>query len=217
MLFIRDVRSRVYYITPDDDLDGFAMRPLIAAVLRAGIGMIQYRRRRLSDRDSVQEITEVIRLTRAARVPLIVAGRVDVALAVGAEGVHLGPEDICVAHARRLMGPSAIIGAEAASPGDARLAQQDGATYITVGPIFESTGRPGVPLGVEVLTTVRAGTGLPVCAAGGIDPERIRDVAMAGADLVAVVGAINSHSDPAAAAAEAVRVAASFAWPSAAP
>jgi thiamine-phosphate pyrophosphorylase len=218
MLLIRDVRSRVCYVTPSQDPPSLTLRALVAAVLRAGVGMVQYRRAQLPARDSVQELAALLNLTRAARVPLIVTGRVDVALAVGADGVHLGPEDIPVAHARRMMGPSAIIGAEASSPADARLAQQDGATYIVVGPIFAPpAASPASTFGLDGLRSIRAGTGLPVCAAGGITPERIQEAANSGADLVAVISAINGHPDPGEAARAVVQMAASFRWPSVAP
>jgi thiamine-phosphate diphosphorylase len=218
MLLIRDVRSRVCYVTPSQDPPQVTLRALATAVLRAGVGMVQYRREGLSARDSVQELSALLSLTRASRVPLIVTGRVDVALAVGADGAHLGAEDIPVAHARRMMGPAAIIGVEASSPADARLAQQEGATYIVVGPLYAPPAAPaGAVLGLEGMREIRAASGLPVCATGGLTPERIQEAAHFGADLVAVVSAINGHSDPGEAARAAVEKAASFRWPSAAP
>ena len=138
----------------------------------------------------------------------------DVALAVGADGVHLDADDLPVAHARRLMGPGAIICACVRTPDYARIAQRDGATYVAVGPVYPSASRPDTPvLGIEAMSHVRAATGLPICAFGGIGPENLWEVIQGGAELVAVMSAVHDQPDPAAAARDLVTLAAAIPRP----
>lgn len=208
-MLIQALRSSIYYVTSDMGRNQHQVRRAVAAVLRAGVGMVQLRAKSLSRRDLIEEASALVRMTRAAKVPLIIDDCVDVALAVGADGVHLGAEDLPVAYARRLMGPTAIIGATTPTPEDARIAQADGATYVAVGAIYPSPTRPEKPvLGLEALEAVRAATTLPVCAIGGVGPEHLEEVVAHGAELLAVISAISDQPDPEAAARELVRHAA---------
>jgi thiamine-phosphate diphosphorylase len=116
---------------------------------------------------------------------MLVSGAVDLALAAGAEGVHLDASDLPVAIARRLLGPAAIIGATTQSPQDAVIAQTDGATFVMVDRVYENGSRaPGALVGADGLARVRAVCSLPICACGGITPERVGEVVAQGAELI---------------------------------
>ena len=207
----QNLRSRVYYITKDETARRGEIVDTVREALRAGVGMVQYRAKDLPTRDMVEEATALSRMTRAARVPLIINDRVDVALAVGAEGVHVGTDDMPVALARRLMGPSAIIGATTPTPEDARLAEHQGATYVAAGAIWASPSKPDKPvLGLEGLARIQAATSLPTCAIGGISKDTIKEAVTHGAELVAVMSAIHDQPDPRAAARELVALAGTF-------
>jgi thiamine-phosphate pyrophosphorylase len=190
--------SRLYVITPldlagTDDLAGY-----VEAILSAGAGMIQYRAKGVATRRRVEDCRRILRHTRRLRVPLIVNDRVDVALAAGAEGVHVGPSDMPVAYARRLMGPHAIVGATAPTPKLAREAQEGGASYVSVGPMYATPSAPEKhPVGPEGIAAVRSVTTLPICAIGGINEQTLAAVAGAGPDIVALIGAIAGATDPA--------------------
>lgn len=213
-MLIQELRSAIYYLAPDPDGERRGVQAAAAAALRAGVGMIQYGAGRLSTADMVREATALVRMARGARAPLIVAHRVDVALAVGADGVHLDADDMPVAHARRLMGPAAIIGACAPRPDEARIAQRDGATYVSVGAIYPSPTDPDAPVvGIAAMACVRSATALPICAVGGIGQENLWEVIQGGADLVAVASAVHDQPNPAAAARDLVSVAASIPRP----
>jgi len=132
----------------------------------------------------------------------IVNDRVRVAMACGAHGVHVGQEDEPPAQVRRLM-RDAIIGVSVSTPEEAQLAQQDGADYVAIGPIFPTSTKPdaGEALGVRSISEVRKACTIPVVAIGGISLENICEVVQAGADSVAVVSAVVCADDMVAATA----------------
>jgi thiamine-phosphate pyrophosphorylase len=142
-------------------------------------------------------------------VPLIVNDRVDVALAAGAVGVHVGQDDMPVAEARRLLGRDAIIGLSVKTIEQARAAPLDALDYVAIGGVFAtgSKDNPDPPVGLDGLRrlaeAVRArAPGFPVCAIAGIDAGNAAEVIAAGADGVAVISALTRTADPAAAAAD---------------
>ena len=120
----------------------------------------------------------------------------DLALAAGADGVHVGQKDLPVTVVRRLMGPNAIIGCSTNNAEEARRAEADGADYVSVGRLFE-TGSKGDtrPATLETLRAVKAAVGVPVCAIGGINESNIDAVVEAGADMAAVIAAVTAAAD----------------------
>jgi thiamine-phosphate diphosphorylase len=191
------LRSRLYVITPVALAGTDELITFVQTLVAAGVGMIQYRAKGLSTRAMIEDCARLVLITRRAGVPLIVNDRVDVALAVGADGVHVGPDDMPVAYARRLLGPHALVGATAPQPHLARQAEQGGASYVAVGPMFATPTAPDKsPLGPEAIAPVRAAVRLPICAIGGIKEQNLAAVAAAGADLVAVVGAVATAAEP---------------------
>ncbi len=206
---LRDIQSRIYFITPAATTDSKKILELVQAAVRSGVGMIQYRAKHQPTRVMVAEAKALLKITRPAQVPLIINDRVDVALAVGADGVHVGQQDMAPNDARRLMGPHAIVGVTAPELIAAREAEYAAASYVSCGPIFASPTKPEKPpVGVEHLQRLQQAVSLPVCAIGGINEETIVDLADAIPTLIAVGSAISQADDPAAAARRLVEIAA---------
>jgi thiamine-phosphate pyrophosphorylase len=192
----------LHLVTPDP-VDGRVLASVDAA-LAAGARWVQVRTKAGTDRQRLEAVLAVRRRTEAAGAVCLVNDRVDLALAAGADGVHLGDGDLPVDAVRRLVPPDFIIGATARDPDGARRAAAAGATYVGVGPVFATTTKAGLPppLGPEGLARVCASAGLPVIAIAGVTASRVPAVLAAGAAGVAVVGAVFSAPDPAAATAE---------------
>ena len=121
-------------------------------------------------------------LIATAHVPVLVSSRCDVALAVGAIGVHLPEDDIGVADARRLLGPDRLVGRSVHSAAAARVAEREGADYVVFGPVFATPSHPGqAPVGVAALGEVCGAVSIPVLAIGGVDGGRAAEIRAAGA------------------------------------
>jgi thiamine-phosphate pyrophosphorylase len=146
----------------------------------------------------------IVALCREAGATCLVNDRLQVALAVGADGGHVGGDDLPVAAARRVLGPDAILGATARAPESAREAVAAGATYLGVGPAFATTTKDGLPdpIGVGGVGAVAAAVSVPVIAIGSVTAARVPGLLAAGAYGVAVVTAVSDAADPAAACAE---------------
>ena len=200
-------------MTPESEMDPAAMRRLVGIALRAGVGMVHYCHRDLSRREMAGQATAVVRMTRVSQTALIIRHAIDVALAIGADGVHLDAEDLPVASARRLMGPAAIIGATALTPEDARLAEEDGATYVSVGWTGAPPAQQGASISLDGLDRIRAATALPICVCGDAATDRLEELVAHGAQLIAVGAAIHGQAIPAAAAREIIRRAAAIRYP----
>lgn len=173
--------------------------PVALAALRAGAHVVQVRAPDLADRALLELAATVAEAARQRGAWCIVDDRVDVALAVGATGVHLGPTDLPVDVARRLLGPGAVIGASARTVEAARAAVAAGATYLGVGPCFATSSKPGLPdpIGPAGLAEVAAAVEVPAIAIGGVQAATVPDVLAAGAAGVAVIGAVSGAEDPA--------------------
>jgi len=167
------------------------------AALQGGASMIQLRDKEMTTRALVEVAQELRRLTEQNQTTFIVNDRVDVAQAVGADGVHLGPDDMPVTIARRLLGPKAVIGASVADPGEARAAEAAGANYVSVGAVYPTASKAnaGDAVGVRAITSVKRVAGVPVLAIGGINCDNVETVIEAGADGAAVIAAVAEADD----------------------
>ena len=172
--------------------------------LDAEVRLFQLRVKTPETRTLYEMATSLCPLVREGGGTLIVNDRCDVAAAVGADGVHLGQEDLPLADARGELGPGKLIGISTHNLAQAIEAEADGADYIGFGPIFPTTTKenPDPVVGVAGLREVRARVRIPIVAIGGINAGNIRQVIAAGADCVAVVSAILAAPDPKAAIAE---------------
>lgn len=174
--------------------------------LAGGAPLVQLRTKEGTDRARCELAAEVVRRCHRAGAACLVNDRIDVASAVGADGVHLGEHDLPVVVARALLGPDAVVGATCRHPEAARRAEAEGATYLGVGPAFATVTKMGLPapLGPPGIAAVAEATTLPVIAVGGVTPERVPALLDAGAHGVAVAGAVFATADPAAATADLV-------------
>jgi thiamine-phosphate pyrophosphorylase len=151
------------------------------------------------DRQVYQQALEVIALARPRGVAVLINDRIDIALAVDADGGHVGALDLPVAVARRLLGPQRILGATARDATAARAAIADGADYVGAGPCYASTSKLGLPEPIGLQGIAGITPHAKVIAIGGITIGRVPDVMAAGAHGVAVIGAVSTAPDPAAA------------------
>ncbi len=176
---------------------------VVTAALAAGAPLVQVRvEDDVTDREAYALAGEILRLCRRHGATCLVNDRIDVALAVGADGVHVGADDLPVAVARRLLGPTAVVGATCRDPDSARAAVADGATYLGVGPAYATSTKDGLPPAIGpagVAAVAAAVPGTPVIAIGGVTVDRAPELRAAGAYGVAVVGAVSAAPDPAAA------------------
>lgn len=160
-------------------------------VLSAGVRWIQYREKEISRREIYEESIRLRRLTREFNAVFIVNDHADIALAVDADGVHLGQDDLPAREARKIMGKDKIIGISTHSLEQAIDAEGEGADYIGFGPVFHTiTKDAGVPKGTGMLHEIKRQVHIPVVAIGGINLENIRSVLDTGVDAVAVASAI---------------------------
>lgn len=194
-------RLDLYVILDPAATAGRDVETVAEAVLAAGGRWIQLRDKESPTRELAARARRLAERVRAAGGVLIVNDRLDVALAVGADGVHLGQEDLPAAEARRLA-PGLVLGVSTHDLDQARRAQAAGADYVALGSIYPTGSKPRFELvGLEALRLVRPHVRVPLVAIGGITAERVAEVRAAGADGVAVISAIGLARDPGAAAA----------------
>jgi thiamine-phosphate pyrophosphorylase len=175
---------------------------IVRAAIAGGTSIVQLREKDADTRAMLEMGRALLDLTRPAGIPLIVNDRIDVALALDAEGVHVGQDDMPADIARRLIGPDRILGVSAETEAQAREAEASGADYLGVGTVFATPSKAdtGAPIGLEGLRAIAQASSVPILAIGGISAENTAAIAAAGAHGVAVISAIISANDPQAAA-----------------
>jgi thiamine-phosphate pyrophosphorylase len=182
----------LYAIVGDDDPIGRA-----AAAMAGGAAVVQVRMKRSPAGATLTATRRIVALA-AGRALVLVNDRPDLALLAGADGVHLGDEDLPVAEARRLLGEALLVGRTARTAEDARAALAAGADHVGYGPVFPSLTKPldVAPRGLEALAATCAAVPAPVVAISGITLENVAAVARAGAAAAAVIGDLFDHGDP---------------------
>ncbi len=183
--------SRFYFITYRPGSRNGIFQD-VREVLEAGVRIVQYREKEFPLREQLREAEGILELCRGFGAIFVVNDRVDVALAVGADGVHLGPDDMPPEVARRLLGTEKLIGVSVGSVEEALKAREAGADYLGVGPIFSTSTKSdaGPPIGLQGLKAIRRAVSLPIVAIGGITLEKVGDVMEAGADAVCAISAV---------------------------
>lgn len=187
----------VYPIT-DTHLSGLTHAEQVRRLIAGGATFIQLREKRVPAGEFYDHAGEAVRIAHDAGVKVLVNDRVDIALCTGADGVHLGQDDMPVEAARRLMGPDAIIGYSTHSVVQAVAAAKLPVDYIAIGPAFATTTKDDTSpvVGLEGVRSVRSAIGeMPLVAIGGIRAENIADVIAAGADSAAMIADIVSRPD----------------------
>lgn len=186
--------SLLYLVTsPSQQL--FAV---VEAALQGGLTLVQYRDKNADDTVRLAQAQKLCDLCHRYRALFIVNDRIDIALAVDADGVHLGQQDTPVEVARRLLGSRRLIGRSTTNPGEMEKAIAEGVDYIGAGPVYETPTKPGkAAAGFEYLRHVKANCPLPWFAIGGINEQNLTEVIEAGTKRVAVVRAIMQAEQPA--------------------
>lgn len=193
-----EVDWSLHVITDRRTAGGRSVVEAVQAAIRGGATVIQLREKEASTRQMIALGQMLLELTRAAGIPLIVDDRVDVALALDAEGVHLGQEDMPAETARKLIGPKKLLGVSASTVEEACEAEGAGADYLGVGDIFGTPSKPdaGAPIGLELLAEIARSVSIPVVGIGGITLENAAAVMQSGAAGVAVISAVIGAADP---------------------
>jgi thiamine-phosphate pyrophosphorylase len=199
---------RLYLCTPDrPDLGEF-----LAACVEGGVDVVQLREKHLEARPLLARAALAVEVCRREGVPFIVNDRPDLARAAGADGVHVGQDDVPVRVAREILGPDAIVGLSTHGPGDLVGAADEDVDYISAGPVEPTPTKPGRPgTGLAYVTVASERSSVPVFVTGGVTPERIPALAAAGVRHFVVVRYLTEAADPRAAA-RALRAAIDLAW-----
>lgn len=191
----------LYLVTGEDLSLGRSDEEIVTAALAGGVRLVQLRDKRATRRELCAKAERLRALTAAHDALLIINDHVDIALAVGADGVHLGQSDFPLPAARRLL-PEQVIGASTHCLDDVLRAQAEGADYVNIGPIFPTSTKAHLThfLGVAAIRELAPALRVPFTVMGGINLGNIDQVVAAGARIVAVVTAVTQAADPAAAA-----------------
>ncbi len=198
----------LYFITDSNTYSEEEFLTRVEAALDGGATLLQLREKDKSTREYIALAEKVKQVAARCNVPLIIDDRVDVALAVGADGVHLGSEDMSIATARRILGDGYIIGATAKSVDAARSAHAEGADYLGVGAIFPTTTHVRTHItSVETLAVITHAVPIPVCAIGGLNAHNLSVLDGIDVSGICVVSAVMHASDARAAARELSRLA----------
>lgn len=188
----------LYLVVGSDAVRGRAVSDVVAAAVRGGVTLVQLREKSLPDAELVACARALVGLLTPLGVPLIINDRVEVAIAAGAAGVHLGQDDAHAGQARSLLGPAGIIGVSAGTMDEAATVSAGLADYVGVGAVFPTGSKAdaGPAIGIAGLAALMARLPLPVVAIGGIHAGNAAPVAAAGVAGVAVVSAICGSEDP---------------------
>jgi thiamine-phosphate pyrophosphorylase len=188
----------LYLITDRMQTAGRALPAVVADALRGGLRAVQLREKDLAAAQLFEIAVELRQLTREYGAKLLVNDRVDVALAAGADGVHLGKGGLPVREARRILGSERLIGYSAHSADEALQAQRDGADFVTLGPVYHTPSKAqyGEPLGLSALSEAVRVVAIPVFALGGVKHSSVAEVLSAGAHGVALISAIMAAPNP---------------------
>jgi thiamine-phosphate pyrophosphorylase len=188
----------LYLITDRHQTRGRPLLELVQEAIAGGVRWIQLREKDLPTRELLPLAYTIRDLTFKSSARLLINDRIDICLAVQADGVHLRASSLPTRITRKILGDTKLIGVSTHSLEEAEQAQVEGADFITLGPIYETPSKAnyGSPLGVDTLKAVRRQIKIPILALGGIKKERVHEVLEAGADGIALISAILMAEDP---------------------
>lgn len=186
-------RSHLYLVTSPSD----RLFEIVEAALQGGLGLVQYREKQADDLTRIQVGKKLRELCHRYEALFIMNDRVDLALAVDADGVHLGQDDVPIALARQILGSQHIVGRSTTNPEEMQRALDEGADYIGVGPVYDTPTKPDKPAaGLDYVRHAIAHSPVPCYAIGGINADNLQEVIATGAERVAVVRAIMAAEQP---------------------
>jgi thiamine-phosphate pyrophosphorylase len=191
------LRLDLYVVTDRKQAKGRSHHEVVEMALAGGADVIQLRDKDMDDRGLLALASDLRELTARMGALLIVNDRPDIALASNADGVHLGQDDMPVAAVRRILPPSMIVGASVGTVSEAVRAEEEGASYVALSPVFSTGSKDdaGPGRGLEMLSRMKDAVSIPVVAIGGIDGSNAASVIEAGADGIAVISAVVSQDD----------------------
>ncbi len=203
MLALSPAIFRLYLVTDQSMLLGRSLADVVAAAVQGGVTCVQLREKSLGDHDMLAQALLLKELLAPYAVPLVINDRIDIALACGADGLHLGQSDLSVNEARRRLPSHVFIGLSVETMNDVLQSATQAVDYLGASPVFATPTKldTKTPWGLAGLAAVRLMTHLPLVAIGGIHAGTAREVIRAGADGLAVVSALCAADDPKAAAA----------------
>lgn len=189
--------TSLYLVTDRSGMGDCEFESKIRSAVEGGCTMVQLREKNINSYLMYQRALSIKKITDEYHIPLIINDRLDIMLAVGADGVHLGQQDIPVKIARKLIGKDKIIGVSAHCIEEAEKAERDGADYLGVGAIFPTTTKKDIIITpVNVLREIKETVSVPVVAIGGINQNNINTLKGSHVDGVAVISAIMKSKDP---------------------
>ncbi len=188
----------LYLVTNQKLAGDRSLADVVKAAIAGGVTIVQYREKDAPTGVMIDIARQIHEVTQAAKVPLIIDDRVDVMLAIDAEGIHVGQSDMPADLVRKLIGPDKILGVTAKNVQQAIKAEHDGADYLGCGDIFGTTSKAdaGAPIGLDGFSDRLHSVSIPVVGIGGINIDNVASVIKTGADGVALISAIVSHPDP---------------------
>ena len=195
---MHDFKLDLHLVTDRGLARGRELLEIVRAAVTGGVGVVQLREKDCSTRDFLDLGRALLAELKPCAVPLLINDRVDIALAIGADGVHLGQSDMPYAMARELLGPAAIIGLSVESLADALAAEPLDVAYLGISPVFSTATKTDLqqPLGLAGIRAIQAISRHKLVAIGGIHAGTVQSIFEAGAHGVAVVSAICAAADP---------------------
>ena len=189
---------RLYLITDRNQTGGRPLTDVVKEALAGGVKAVQLREKDLPIRELLRLAEEMIKITKEAGAMLFINGRIDAAIAVEADGIHLGQTDLPVDVVRRIVGNRFMIGVSTHNLIEAKEAEAGSADFITFGPVYETPAKLkyGKPIGIKGLKIAKSGVSIPVYAIGGINSGNIKHILSAGADGVALISAVMGAKEP---------------------
>lgn len=186
----------LYAVTDRAWLSGRTLSECVEAALRGGVTFVQLREKNVASSDVVAFAQALAPACRAAGVPFVINDDIEAALAVGADGVHIGQGDAACSYARSVLGPDAIIGVSVQTVEQALEAQRAGASYLGVGAMVPTSTKPdAIVVSSETLRSICSAVDIPVVAIGGLNPDTIARLKGTGVDGAAVVSALFAAED----------------------
>lgn len=187
----------LYLITDRSFLNGRSLASCVEEAIKGGVTLIQVREKDLSSREFFKVAKEVKEVTNKYNVPLIINDRIDIALAIDADGVHLGQSDMPIEIARKILGKDKIIGISAGSISEALEAEKNGADYLGIGTVFFTGTKKDIeePIGIEGLKDIVNKIEIPSVAIGGINKDNCEEVMKSGVNGISLISAILANDN----------------------
>lgn len=186
----------LYLVTDRELMSCETIEQSVERAIAGGATVVQLREKNASSREFYELAVRVKKITEPCQVPLIINDRIDICIAAGADGVHLGQKDIPCDIARRILGSEKIIGVSAATPEEAAKAERDGADYLGVGAVFSTSTKTDTrPVTPEIIRNIRAAVTIPFVVIGGINSGNIETLSGLGINGAAVVSAVVAQPD----------------------